>query len=109
MLRDGPNPIYAEIGGKTVNFGVSFYLLTGPFLFGNPDDYAIGKSKAFPGEGGPFRILVNVPVELIALTNPDGMFPLSQGLVQFDNGAGLEEFLTAWPSLSKKLIEIAYP
>jgi len=49
------------------------------------------------------------PVELIALTNADGMFPLSQGLVQFDNAVGLEEFLTAWPSLSKKLIEIAYP
>jgi hypothetical protein len=27
-------------------------------------------------------------------------FPLSQGVVQFDPGAGLEELLAAWPELA---------
>ena len=28
-------------------------------------------------------------------------FPLTQGLVQFDCGAGLEELIAAWPGLPK--------
>jgi hypothetical protein len=33
-------------------------------------------------------------------------FPLSQGLIQFDTGAGLEELLAAWPSLDKRIQDI---
>jgi hypothetical protein len=31
-------------------------------------------------------------------------FPLSQGIVQFDHGSGMEELLAAWPNLSKRII-----
>jgi hypothetical protein len=30
-------------------------------------------------------------------------FPLSQGLVQFDPGAGLEDLIAAWPMLAKEV------
>jgi hypothetical protein len=30
-------------------------------------------------------------------------FPLSQGLVQFDTDAGIEELAAAWPTLAKEI------
>jgi hypothetical protein len=67
---------------------------TGPFLFGTPVGYALGKVAAFPGEGGPVILAVDVPEEIIARALNE-WFPLSQGLVQFDTGAGLEELISA--------------
>ena len=33
-------------------------------------------------------------------------FPLSQGAVQFDEGAGLEELQSAWPRLAKQIVAV---
>jgi hypothetical protein len=77
----------------------------GPFLFGEPSDYARGKAAQFPDEGGPVILAVEVPDDIVQRAVND-WFPLSQGLVQFDSGAGLEELIAAWSVLSKAIRNI---
>jgi hypothetical protein len=77
-------------------------LEVGPFLFGTVEQYALSKSRQFPDEGGPVILAVDVPAEIIQKAVND-WFPLSQGLVQFDQGSGLEELLQAWPTLAKEI------
>lgn len=74
----------------------------GPFLFGTPEEYARSKAAQFPDEGGPVILAVDVPDDIIQRAVNE-WFPLSQGLVQFDLGAGLEELVTAWPNLPKEI------
>jgi hypothetical protein len=73
-----------------------------PFLFGRPEDYARGKARQFPNEGGPVILAVDVPDDIVQRAL-NVWFPLSQGLVQFDPGAGLEKLLAAWPTLAKEI------
>jgi hypothetical protein len=80
----------------------STYLEQGPFLFGSPQAYACGKAADFPDEGGAAILIVQVPDSVVALAVNE-WFPLSQGLVQFDVGAGLEELLEVWPALRKEV------
>lgn len=74
----------------------------GPFPFGTPEEYARSKAARFPEEGGPALLTVDVPGPIIARA-ANGWFPLDQGLVQFDLGAGLEELIAAWPMLPKTI------
>jgi hypothetical protein len=100
-VNEGPDPCYLEPGGWNLDDGFSMNLEAGPFLFGSVEDYARGTSRQFPDEGGPVILVVDVPDEIIQKAVSD-WFPLSQGLVQFDRGAGLEELLDAWPFLEKE-------
>jgi hypothetical protein len=88
--------------------GFSTYLEGGPFQFGRPEEYACGKAAAFPTEGGAVILAVDVPDDIIALA-VNAYFPLSQGLVQFDDGAGLQELLAAWPALWKEIRPVECP
>ena len=101
-MRVGPNPRFREPGGVPSESGFSMTVAGGPFHFGNPEDYARGKAVEFPDEGGPAILEVDVPDVVIQQAISD-WFPLSQGLVQFDFGNGLEELITAWPNLGKKI------
>ncbi len=74
----------------------------GPFHFGAPEDYARGKAVEFPDEGGPAILKVDVP-EAVVLKAANDWFPLSQGLVQFDFGHGIEELVASWPTLAKEI------
>jgi hypothetical protein len=98
----GPNARFQEPGGQAGDDGFSMSLEAGPFHFGTPAEYARGKSKEFPNEGGPVILAVDVPDELVREAANE-WFPLSQGLVQFDPGAGLEELIAAWPTLAKEI------
>ena len=60
------------------------------------------KRSAFPDEGGPVILVVDVPDDIVQRAVND-WFLISQGLVQFDPGAGLEELIVAWPSLAKEI------
>ena len=51
---------------------------------------------------GPTIVAVDVPEEIIAMAAGEYL-PRSQGLVQFDEGAGLEELCAAWPTLRKEV------
>jgi hypothetical protein len=109
MLARGPDPDFIEPGGSTRAEGFSTCLQGGPFPLGTPEDYARGKAAAFPNEGGPVILAVDVPDALIALAADEVYFPLSQGIVQFDEGAGLEELRAAWPALPKQILPVESP
>ncbi len=93
----GPDPDFAEAGGVARAESFSTYLEQGPFLFGSPEEYACRKAADFPNEGGAAILAVDVPDAIIALAVNE-WFPLSQGLIQFDEGAGLKELRAAWPT-----------
>jgi hypothetical protein len=103
ILRDGPEVRFREPGGQSWEDGFSLCLEAGPFPFGSPEQYARGKANEFPDEGGPVILMVDVPEDVIALTIND-WFPLSQGLIQFDRSSGLEELLSAWQNLEKRIV-----
>ena len=98
----GPDADFVEPGGGLRAEGFSTYLEKGPFLFGAPEDYARRKAAGFPNEGGPAILEVEVPDDIIALA-VDEYFPLSQGIIQFDEGKGLEELQDAWSALRKHI------
>jgi hypothetical protein len=108
IMKQGPDPDFVEPGGGTRAEGFSTCLESGPFPLGTPEDYARGKAALFPNEGGPAILAVDVPDDIIALA-VDAFFPLSQGVVEFDEGAGLEELQDAWPALPKRILTVASP
>jgi hypothetical protein len=73
-----------------------------------PEEYACRKAASFPNEGGAGILAVDVPDDIIALAVKP-FFPLSQGLVQFDGGAGLEVLQAAWPALWKEIRPVESP
>lgn len=105
ILREGPNTRFQEPGGHAWDDGFSMSLEAGPFLFGTPEEYARGKASEFPDEGGPAILVVDVPEVIVARAISE-WFPLNQGLIQFDPGAGLEELLAAWPRLDKHILDV---
>jgi hypothetical protein len=70
-------------------------LESGPFYFGTPEEYARGKAREFPDEGGPVILVLDVPDEVVQRCTTE-WFTLGQGLVQFDSGAGLDELTAVW-------------
>jgi hypothetical protein len=53
ILKYGPDPSFQEHGGRASDDGFSMNLEAGPFLFGTAEEYARGKAREFPDEGGP--------------------------------------------------------
>lgn len=106
ILARGPDPHFMEPGGGPRAEGFSTYLEAGPFPLATPAEYARRKAAGFQDEGGPAIVAIDVPDTLIALAVDEVYFPLSQGLVQFDKGAGLEELRAAWPTLTKQIREV---
>jgi hypothetical protein len=102
ILQHGPNPRFQEPGGQAWEDGFSMNVESGPFLFGSPADFARGKARQFPDEGGPAILAVDVPDDIVQRAVND-WFPLSQGLIQFDPAAGLEELVAAWAGLAKEI------
>jgi hypothetical protein len=102
ILQHGPSAQFQEPGGQAWDDGFSMNVAAGPFFFGKPEDYARGKAMQFPDEGGPVILVVDVPDDIVQRAANDWL-PLSQGLVQFDPGAGLEELIAAWPVLYKEI------
>ncbi|HKI36542.1 MAG TPA: hypothetical protein VKA46_32090 [Gemmataceae bacterium] len=96
----GPDPDFIEPGGGTRATEFSTCLESGPFPLGTPEEYARRKAAGFPNEGGPAILAGDVPDDIIALAVDEVYFPLSQGVVQFDEGAGLEELRVVWPTLT---------
>src|SRR5207302_9653452 len=98
----GPDSDFVEPASGTRAESFSTCLESGPFPLGTPQEYARRKAALFPNEGGPAILAVDVPDAIIALA-VNVFFPLSQGVVQFDEGAGLEELRAAWPTLAKDI------
>jgi hypothetical protein len=103
-----PDPDFVELGAGPRAEGFSTCLESGPFPLGTPEEYARRKAALFPNEGGPAILAVDVPDEIIALAVNE-FFPLSQGVVQFDEGAGLEELKATWTTLWKEIRAVECP
>jgi hypothetical protein len=106
LLTRGPDPAFVEPGGGSTAEGFSTCLEAGPFPLGTPSDYARRKAALFPDEGGPAILVMDVPDDIFARAVDELYFPLSQGVVQFDRGAGLEELITAWAGLPKHITPV---
>jgi hypothetical protein len=98
----GPDPDFVEPGSSARAEAFSTCIEDGPFPLGTPEMYAIAKSRQFKDEGGPAIVAVDVPDQIVSLALSE-YFPLSQGVVQFDRGAGLEELRAAWPTFWKEV------
>ena len=105
LVAVGPDPEFVE--RETAERSFSTCLEQGPFPLGKPDAYAFGKADLFPEEGGPAILAIDVPDDIIALAVTE-YFPLSQGVVQFDEGDGLAELRAVWPSLRKEIRSVTY-
>ena len=108
IALNGPDPNYVEAGHGMKAESFSTCLEQGPLLIGTPEEYACAKAADFPGEGGAAILEGDVPDEIIKLAVNE-WFPLSQGLVQFDEGAGLDELIAAWPTLTKQIRPVDCP
>ena len=71
-----------------------------PFARGNTSPGIAGKAKEFPSEGGAVILVLEVPDEIVQKAATE-WFPLSQGLVQFDPGSGLEELVAVWSEIAR--------
>ena len=91
IIALGPDPDFQEPGGgvRAESFSTCFEI--GPFPLGTPEEYAHLKSTAFSNVGGPVIVWMDVPDDIIELAVDPLYFPLSQGIVQFDEGKGLED------------------
>lgn len=98
ILHDGPDP-NSVIGGDTAE-GLSTAPPDGPFPLGSPIQYARGKARQFPEEGGPAILELEVPASIVALSVHPG------GEVWFGQGFGLEELLAAWPQIMKRIVSL---
>ena len=108
LIATAPDPDFIEPGGGPRAEGYSTYLDTGPFAFGTPEEYACRKAVLFPNEGGAVILRIEVPDDIVALA-VDEHLPLSQGVVQFDKGMGLEALQQAWPTLTKSIQSVDCP
>ena len=96
ILQSGPDPNFKQPGDNQKAEGFSTARLQGPFPFGTPEVLAAGKARLFPDEGGPAIIDIGVPEYIVRKAD-------LRGEVRFDHGAGLEELLAIWSSLSKRI------
>jgi hypothetical protein len=108
IMARGPDPDFVEPGGgpKAENF--STYLESGPYTLKSPREYALGKARNFPAEGGPVILVMDVPDEIIDMTDLV-LCPRRSGVVQFDRGFGIEELLAAWPTITKRIDPVENP
>ena len=53
--------------------------------------------------------MVDVPDEIVALAVDDEFLPITQGFVDFREGAGLELLCGAWHTLKRRIIPLNCP
>ncbi len=109
IVSNGPDLDFIEPGGGPRAENFSTYLQSGPFPFGRPEEYARKKDAAFPQEGGPVILMLDVPDDIVALAVDPVFLPLSQGIVQFDRGAGIDELLAIWSTIAKQITLVVNP
>jgi hypothetical protein len=108
IYAHGPDPNFVEAERCARAESFSTCLEHGPFPLGRPEQYARRKAADFPNEGGPAILAVEVPDQIVK-SAVNEWFPLGQGIVQFDEGAGLRELLAAWPTLRKEIRTVEGP
>ena len=112
IIEFGPNPNYVEPGGNYGDTadGFSTYPVGHPTPRGaSVTDYAFGKSRHFPNEGGAVILEIDVPIEIVDVSRNDSIGQIyfaDTGEIRFEPGMGLEELIHAWPNLTKRIIKL---
>ncbi len=102
ILASGPDVNFKEPHDDQPAGAFWSCLVSGPFPYGTPEQYARHKANLFPDEGGAVIVELGVPDDVISLTD-QALHPLSSGAVVFENGHGLDELMAAWPTISKQI------
>ena len=107
ILERGPDSQFQEPGAQPgcVANGFSAAPVLGAFPLGDPSTYASNKAEAFPQEGGPAILEIEVPDEMIGrIGRPEeGKAHNYGGEIRFEPGYGLEALLRDWSRLQKGL------
>jgi hypothetical protein len=98
IIDSGPDPSFMEPGGTDPARGFSTYPAGAPVSVGTAEQYAAGKARIFPSEGGPAIVEIEVPENIAVLGIDAG------GEIRFEPGFGLEELLEAWAQLTKRIL-----
>lgn len=119
--RTGPDVNFVEPGGVGIAENFSFTVESMPSRVGESANYARGKAAAFPNEGSPAIIAVDVPDEVVRLAAIEhlslfaGLIEYNEaadigelvrlcgGVIQFDPGPALDNLLAMWGSLAKEI------
>lgn len=108
IMWHGPDAHFREPKGTTAD-GFSTAPPEGPFDLGSPEDYARGKAKNFPNEGGPAVVAFELPADLadpivgaVGELIPGKAFNAGTE-IRFEPGGGLEQLLAIWPQLTKTI------
>lgn len=97
ILENGPDPEFKEPGELTTAEGISFAPTEVAYEQGEPAIIARGKAALFPREGGPALLEIEMPQYLIDIS-----LDLTCE-IRFLRGCGLEELLSEWDNLSKRI------
>ncbi len=89
----GPDIHFVEPGGVDSAENFSFTVEGTPSAIGESRTYARGKAAAFPNEGGPAILAVDVPEEVVGMAAVEHL-SLFRGLIEYDEGAGVAELIT---------------
>ena len=100
IIKNGPDPHFLEPGGLDEAVGLSVTPISGPYPQGSAEKYAVGKARVFPTEGGPAIVEIEVPVSVAARAVNVG------GEIRFLPGYGLEELLSVWVTLPKRIVSL---
>src|ERR1700730_966335 len=84
ILRNGPDKDFQEPGAFEKAGGFSTAPPHGPYQFGDPREFAVGKAALFADEGGPAILEIEVDEEIVALAINE----LTE--IRFAPGFGLE-------------------
>jgi hypothetical protein len=87
-----------EPGGTDPANGFSTCPVGGLVSVGTPEQYAAGKARLFPTEGGAAIVEIEMPEDIAELGIDAG------GEIRFEPGFGLEELLEAWPTITKRVV-----
>ena len=96
ILLKGPDLSFREPGALDVSDGFSAVRVTSACPYGSPEAIALGKARLFPDEGGPAIVEFDIPESIVLKAE-------IKGEVRFARGYGLEELLTMWPFIAKKV------
>jgi hypothetical protein len=108
---NGPDPNFREPHSQFLPPGEGFSTVIGDgraCSTGTPELAATNKHALFPDEGGPVILEVQVPAWIMAILYAD---PIAAGLarngeIRFEAESGLNELLTEWHNLTKRVIPL---
>ncbi len=121
ILRLGPDLRFREPGGIVLAENFSFAVGAHVSGLGQSEHYAAGKASAFPSEGGPAVVWVDIPDEIIIAAAREylGAYGLLHAVppdatalqlaeaagwvIQFDSGPAFDALLEAWGGLTKEI------